>query len=202
MFDEPLRRVKEVLLGALARFGFLRVPPLVLTLASLAFGVAAALALAQSAYVWGFALWFLNRLFDGLDGTVARLTRAQSDLGGYLDILLDFVVYGVIPLGLVVGRPSPEAFLALAVLLVTFYVNAASWMYLAAIIEKRQTLAPERWTTVTMPAGLVGGALTILFYSAFILFPAYLVPLFWLMAALVVVSIIQRLVWAVRHLRP
>jgi hypothetical protein len=52
-----------------------------------------------------------------------------------------------------------------------------------------------------MPAGLIGGTETIIFYSLFLLWPLYLVPLYLLMAGLVLVTVGQRLVWASRHLR-
>lgn len=202
MFDDALRDFKERLFGQLARWGFGRLSPTVLSLIGLGFGVATAVALAQQQVVVGLVLWFFNRLFDGLDGTVARLRGSQSDFGGYLDILIDFLVYAIIPIGLVVGRPSEAAYLALAFLLATFYVNAASWMYLSSILEKRATRTPHAaYTTVTMPAGLIGGAATILFYTLFMLFPAVLVPLFGLMGVLVVVTIVQRLLWAYRVLQ-
>lgn len=36
----------------------------------------------------------------GIDGLVARVSGQQTDFGGYLDILCDFVVYAAIPIGL------------------------------------------------------------------------------------------------------
>ena len=75
-------------------------------------------------------------------------------------------------------------------------------MYLAAILEKRNqgTYQKKELTTITMPSGLVGGAETVLFYCVFILWPQQLVVLFVLMGVLVLVTIGQRLIWAVRHL--
>lgn len=202
MFDAPLRGVKERVFGLLARAGFVRVSPALLSLVGLVFGVATAVALAWQAYVAGFVFWFLNRFFDGLDGTVARQSGRQSDFGGYLDILLDFFVYALIPIALVLGRPSTANLLALTFLLATFYVNAASWMYLSSILEKRAAAAPTvGYTTVTMPDGLIGGVATILFYSLFILLPGYLMPLFVLMGGLVIVTILQRIWWARGALR-
>jgi phosphatidylglycerophosphate synthase len=130
---------------------------------------------------------------------VARLHRRQSDLGGYLDILADYVVYAGFPLALVIGTPSRAGYLSLALLLAIFYLNTASWMYLAAILEKRQHGSGEL-TTITMPAGLIGGTETIIFYTLFLIWPHYLVPLYLLMSGLVLVTVGQRLVWAVRHL--
>lgn len=199
MFDERMRQLKESAFDPLAR-PLLSIPPLALSVAGLALGVGAAVALWQGAYPAGFALWFLNRVFDGLDGTVARSRGVQSDFGGYLDIVIDFVVYAAIPVGLALGRPSEAVTLSLIFLLVTFYVNGASWMYLAAILEKRNLSRGDKLTTITMPTGIIGGTETILFYTVFIFFPAHLVWLFSLMGLLILVTILQRLAWAYRHL--
>jgi phosphatidylglycerophosphate synthase len=200
MFDEQMRRGKERLLGPLARpLHFLA--PWQLSLISLGMGVASAMALAGQAYGLGFILWFLNRLFDGLDGTLARSQGQKSDFGGYLDILIDFVVYALIPIGLVLGQPSEAAWLSLAMMLSVFYVNAASWMYLAAILEKRQHSQTGQMTSVTMPPGLIGGTETIILYTFFMLFSSFFIPLFYLMTFLVVITIAQRIQWAYHHLK-
>lgn len=199
MFDERMRQLKENAFNPLAR-PLLSIPPMALSVAGLAFGVGAAVALWQQSYAAGFALWFLNRVFDGLDGTVARARGVQSDFGGYLDIVIDFIVYALIPVGLALGRPSEAVTMSLIFLLVTYYVNAASWMYLAAILEKRNLSRGDKLTTITMPTGIIGGTETILFYTVFILFPTHLVWLFGLMGTLILVTILQRLVWAKRHL--
>ena len=87
-------------------------------------------------------------------------------------------------------------------MLASFYVNAASYLFLSAVLERRNHGAAARGelTTVTMPGGLVEGAETVVFYSLFFIFPAQLAPLFGLMAALVGVTIVQRVMWAVKHL--
>ena len=73
-------------------------------------------------------------------------------------------------------------------------------MYLAAILEKRKLAHSNRLTTIAMPTGLIGGVETIIFYTAFMFFPSYLVWLFVLMGLLVLITIGQRLVWARHHL--
>jgi phosphatidylglycerophosphate synthase len=202
MFDERLRDTKEVLFIKLAlRLRLNRIHPLWLTAVAFLFGLLAVLFLWQQAYVWGLLFWWLNRIFDGLDGTVARVESLQTDLGGYLDILADFVIYALIPISLVLANPTTPAFIALAFLLSAFYVNGASWMYLAAILEKRRWLQPGQKTSVNMPAGLIGGGETIVFYSAFIIWPDYLVILFTVMGILVALTIIQRVFWAAGRLR-
>lgn len=197
MFDHLLRGAKDRLLAPLA--ALLRdVPPNMLSVIALLLGLAAAVAAAGGRWGAGLALWLVSRVVDGLDGSVARLAGTQSDFGGYFDILLDFVVYAAIPLGFAVHSVD-RGVLVMAVLLEgAFFVNACSWMYLAAVLEKRASGAATtgELTTVTMPPALVAGFETIVFFALFYLFPERLVTLFALMSALVGINVVQRLVWA------
>lgn len=199
MFDERMRLVKDTVFNPMAQ-PLQMVPPWFFSVLGLIAGVGAALAAWQQAYPLAVLLWWLNRIFDGLDGAVARISDSQSDFGGYLDIVFDFAVYAAVPVGLALGRMETAVTYSLLFLLCTFYVNGASWMYLAAILEKRSQQRANRLTSITMPAGLIGGTETIIFYSAFILFPGVLPWLFGLMGSLVVITIGQRLLWAIRHL--
>jgi phosphatidylglycerophosphate synthase len=202
MIDKVLRIPKERALTPLALHLLRPIHPTQITLVSFGFGLAAGVAAWQEAYILGLAFWALNRLLDGLDGTVARIFQKQSDFGGYLDMLLDIVTYAVIPLGLALGIGTTAGYISMAVLLGSFYINAASWMYLAALLEKRQHGAATHGeqTTITMPGGLIEGTETVIFFCLFFLFPQAVIPLFWLMALLVLITAGQRLAWAVRHL--
>lgn len=203
MFDHLLRALKDRLLEPLARRLGPGVSPDLVTVLALLAGLGAAAAAWRRADGVALALWAVNRLLDGLDGTLARVHGRQTDFGGYLDILLDFVVYAAVPTGLALGRPTAPVLVACVALLGSFFVNAASWMYLAAVLERRGAGAAARGerTTVTMPPGLVAGTETVVLYALFLAFPAYLPALFGLMAALVYLTVAQRLWWARRHLR-
>ena len=202
VLDDLLRGVKDRLLAPVARAIGPRCPPLLITLLALAVGLAAVWLAAAGSYAWGLAAWIANRVLDGLDGALARLHGHASDLGGYLDLLCDFVVYAGLPIGLALSMPSLQGLRALAVLLAVFYVNSASWLYLSALLERRGRRAANAGpvTSIVMPPGLVAGTETIIFYALFLLWPAMLVPLFLTMSALVVVGIAQRVIWAVRIL--
>lgn len=202
MVDQFLRQPKEQLLAPIAQ-RLQRVHPIIITLVAFGCGLAAAICAWQQAYWVSFGCWLLNRLLDGLDGTVARLSNQQSDLGGYIDILLDVIIYALLPIGLVAGQPTLGNALAAVSLIGSFYVNAISWAYLAAILEKRQqgAKAQAAMTSIAMPSGLIEGTETVLFFSLFIALPNHLSRLFQLMTALVVVTIGQRLLWAKRYLR-
>ena len=199
MFDTSLRRFKDRAGTPLAR-RVSRVPPMAISILSLIAGLLAAYAAFKGQYLWAFGLWYLNRALDGLDGLVARLTNTQSDLGGYVDILIDFLVYAMLPIGLVAGSASSERYLALAVMLASFYVNTASWMYLAAILEKRAVRDAGTQTTIVMPAGIIGGFETSVIYGIFLLFPTYVTILFSVFAALVFITTLQRFIWAKSNL--
>ncbi len=198
MFDTPLRKFKDRVGAPLAR-RLSRVSPTTISLIGLVVALLAAWSAYRQIYPAAFALWILNRALDGLDGLLARLHNKQSDLGGYVDILTDFVAYAALPIGLVAGSPSGERYLALAFMLASFYVNTASWMYLAAILEKRTAHSPDTQTTIVMPAGLIGGFETIIAYGIFTLYPAHLTIFFSIFAALVFITILQRLIWAQKN---
>lgn len=202
MLDPLLRPVKDHLLRHVARAAGARLHPTVVTLASLAAGLGAAALAWRGAYGVALGLWLANRVLDGFDGVLARERGLQSDRGGYLDLLADFVVYALIPVALVAGRPAAGVAIAALWLLASFYVNAMSWMYIAAVLERRGQGAAARGeqTSIAMPESLVGGTETILFYSAFLLFPSHLTPLFTAMAVLTAAGVVHRTGWAWRRL--
>jgi phosphatidylglycerophosphate synthase len=210
VFDRQLRSVKELLLKPLSRPPFSWIHPNIYTLIAFGLGIASGFTVLFGHTGPALILWILNRLFDGLDGSVARATNLQSDFGGYLDILTDFAVYAWIPISFVL-RPLfvagflPDRFTLSAVLalLGLFYLNAAGWMYLSALLEKRNAGAAARgeMTSVSMPAGLVEGFETIVFYTLFFLRPDQVGLLFAGMALLILVGLFQRLWWAAVNLR-
>lgn len=199
MFDTPLRRLKDRVGTPLAKHLGM-VSPLHLSVLALIVGLLASYIAYKNQYFLALVLWVLNRALDGLDGLIARLHSGQTDFGGYVDILTDFLVYATLPIGLVAGSPSEERYLALALLLASFYVNSASWMYLAAILEKRAAPFPSSQTSILMPSGLIGGFETFVAYVLFLLFPAQITWLFSIFGVLVFLTAAQRLVWAQRNL--
>ncbi len=199
MFDTYLRNAKDRLAEPLARrMAFFS--PNMASILGVSFALVSAFLAAHESYFCGLAIWLLSRILDGLDGLLARLHNKQTDFGGYLDIILDFIAYAAIPLGFGLGAASQSVYLALAVLLSSYYVNSASWMYMAAILEKRAARHPATTTTIIMPAGLVGGFETIATYSLFFIFPQYIVQIFVIFSTLIFITVIQRLIWAYQTL--
>lgn len=202
MFDDFLRALKDRFFEPITR-AIGPVPgPDWITVIAFVFGIAAAAAASQRNMGAALVLWLINRFFDGLDGTAARVHGLQTDFGGYLDILLDFVVYAAVPVGLSIAYPSRAVALSALVLMGSYFVNAASWMYLAAVLEKRAAGAGARGelTTVTMQPAIIAGTETVIFFTLFLVFPSHLTVFFSAMAALVTAGIAQRLIWARKHL--
>lgn len=162
----------------------------------LAIGVGACVAAALGAWGVALILWLANRTLDGLDGAIARRTRA-SDLGGMLDFLADFVVYGGFVVAVAIA--IPDARLAGTVLLAAYLLNNVALLSFASLIEKRELgLGDERSLRFTV--GLTEGTETILAYAAICLLPDHAATIAWIFAAMVMVTVLQRVALAHRTL--
>ncbi len=198
MLDSPLRPVKDRCLAPLTRGPLASVPPLGLSILALAAATGAAVAAWQELAIAAVALWLLSRLADGLDGPVARHQATATDRGGLVDIMSDTIGYAVIPLGIAAGIDTRAGWITVAVLLATFYVNAVSWTYLAALLEKRAagTTATAVSTSTIMPRGFVEGTETIVFFTVALAWSGGAVATLAVMAGAVTVTIVERLWWA------
>jgi phosphatidylglycerophosphate synthase len=199
VIDRQIRRVLAPPLdrvgATLARAG---IAPVVLTTIGWAFGVLACLAVSQR--WWSLALvgWLANRALDGLDGPLAR-ARGATELGGYLDIVADFSIYGGFVLALAVAEP--RARLACVVLLMTYYVSGTAFLALSSLMERRRVAGVDD-RSLRFVGGLAEGAETIVVYGLLCLFPAEAAGIAWGFAAAVGVTAGQRVVSGVRLLAP
>ncbi len=121
-------------------------------------------------YLPGLALLLLNRLADGLDGAIAR-RRGITDLGGFLDIVLDFIVYSGIVFAFAVAAPERNA-LAAAFLIFSFVGTGCSFLAFAVMAARRgvETEARGRKSLYYL-GGLTEGTETIAFFVACGLLP-------------------------------
>jgi phosphatidylglycerophosphate synthase len=200
MKDALLREQKDRVLRPLVEQFLGNVSPNLLSYIAVVPGILAAVAVVSEYYWLGLFLWLLNRLMDGIDGLAARVQDTKSDLGGYLDLLLDFVVYLAVPIAFVLAAPSTGLLWALAFLLGSYQINTLSWTLLSSILEKRQQSESGRLTSIEMPPGLIEGAETVLIYSLFFILPQYAFWLFLFMGILVFFTAGQRIVWAYRNI--
>ena len=149
-----------------------------LTFIGFFFGVLAGIFIIFGFYQVGLGLFLLNRLFDGLDGGLARL-QSPTDKGGFLDIVADFLIYSWIPFSFALA--NDERALAAAFLIFSFIGTGSSFLAYAIIEAKRpqkgssasKAKTPKTAKSFFYLGGLTEGAETILALSLACLFPAY-----------------------------
>jgi phosphatidylglycerophosphate synthase len=188
--DPPLNRLGRLLAGY-------NVSANKITVLGVVAGLASACAVAAGLYILALVLIFVSRFLDGLDGAVARAT-APTDLGGYLDIVGDFVFYVSIPLGFAL-RDSDNA-LAAAILIASFTLTGISFLAYAVIAAKHdlQTQAHGK-KSFFYSTGLAEGAETIAAFALMCLLPHYFVLIALSYAALCLATVIQRSLSAYRN---
>ena len=192
MLDGFARRLIDPVLNRMGPVLAKRMTADQVTLAGLGFGLLAAALIAAGAWGWALACLLVNRIADGLDGAVAR-QRGKTDFGGVLDIACDFAFYAAIPLGFVLADPAANA-IAGAVLVASFYVNAATFLGYAILAEKRGMDTRARGEkSLYFTAGLMEGSETIAFFVLMCLWPAGFAVLAYIFAALCLVTALARL---------
>jgi phosphatidylglycerophosphate synthase len=163
LIDPPLERAARLL----ARAG---VGPNALTLGGFAVGLLAVPLLAAELYVAALAAIALNRLADGLDGPVARVSGRASDVGGFLDIVCDFVFYSAVVFGFALGRPDTA--LAAAFLIFSFVGTGSSFLAYAIVAAKRgMTTSLRGEKSLYYLGGLTEGTETVALLVAICVFP-------------------------------
>jgi phosphatidylglycerophosphate synthase len=196
VLDSRIRRLIDPLLdrvgATLARWG---VGANTVTVVGFLFGVGAWVALALGQHGLAAALIVVNRLADGLDGAVARQV-GLSDLGGYLDIVFDFLFYAGVPFFFAVGRP--ESALPAAFLVFSFVGTGSSFLAFAALAARRglETEARGR-KSIYYLGGLTEGTETIVVFLLLCLFPDSFDVLAWTFGALCWVTTASRIAAAV-----
>jgi phosphatidylglycerophosphate synthase len=197
MLDAYMRRRIDPPLDRLgARLAAAGVRADAVTLAGFAVGLTA-IPLVAVGWTWAaLGALLINRLADGLDGAVARHDRL-TDLGGYLDIVCDFLIYAGIPVGFALLDPPANA-LAAAVLLFAFMGTGSSFLTYAIIAAKRgETTEIRGRKSLYYLGGLTEGTETFAFLAAICVFPQAFVPLAYLFAAACWVTTVSRMLAAV-----
>ncbi|MFO0929453.1 MAG: CDP-alcohol phosphatidyltransferase family protein [Gemmataceae bacterium] len=189
--DPPLDRIAAVLARAGVRAN-------AVTIIGFLIGVGGWGALAVTTYWMALGFILVSRLADGLDGAIARRTEA-TDLGGYLDIVLDFLFYSGVPFFFALGRP--EAALPAAFLVFSFVGTGSTFLALASVAARGLTTEARGRKTIYYLGGLTEGAETIALFVAICLFPDWFAVLAWTFGGLCWVTTAGRIAAAVATFR-
>ncbi|ORX98309.1 hypothetical protein BCR34DRAFT_151693 [Clohesyomyces aquaticus] len=219
MFDLSLRPLKDTVLSPLPPLLPQSLTPNSLTLLAFLSGLLSCLS-ATCRSPFSLPFWLLNRLLDCLDGAVARHRHSTSELGGFLDLLGDFVVYALVPISVAWGngngdeKENVRQWIAIACLEATFWINNFVLFYIAAVAEKWRTntflqnrngdgggdgskSGSQELTSVMMKPALIEGFESGLFFTLMLAFPSYLRALSWVMCVGVTIGTAQRVSWFV-----
>lgn len=185
-----LRPVTDGAAKYLARFGITADQA---TLIGFGFGMVAALLIGLG-HTWIAILpLLLNRALDGLDGALARLSKA-TNRGAFLDISLDFVFYAAVPLAFAFCDPASNP-LPAAVLLASFLGTGTSFLAFAVIAEKRglkSTAYPSK--SFYYLGGLTEGTETIACFLAMCIWPQHFAIIAYVYAGMCAITTLTRLI--------
>ena len=171
-----------------------------ITISGFFVGMAGAAAISLRYYFLGLLLILLNRLGDGLDGPLARMT-GPTDRGAFLDITLDFIFYSAVIAGFALAEPANNA-LAATILIFSFIGTGSTFLAYAIMAERRSI------TNLKLPqkgfyylGGIAEGTETILFLILFCLFPSLFSLFAWIFALLCMLATTIRIIYGYNSLR-
>ena len=163
-------------------------------------GMAALPALFLHLYWAALLCIVLNRIGDGLDGSLARMTTV-TDAGGFLDIVLDFIFYSSVVLGFAAADPQQNG-LAASLLLVAFVGTGSSFLAFAIMAERRglnNIAYPQKG--IYYLTGLAEGTETLLFFVLCCIFPSHFPLLATVFAGICLVTTLTRVIGGYLALR-
>jgi phosphatidylglycerophosphate synthase len=187
-----LRLLKPVIDWSAARLYAMGCNADQVTIGGFALGVLGAGAIAIGHPLPALVLILMSRAMDGLDGALARLC-GTTDRGAFLDIALDFLFYGSVPLAFAIADPAANA-LAASVLLAAFVGTGATFLAFAVVAEKRGLKSTDYPTkSIYYLGGLTEGAETFACFAAMCLWPAHFALFAYIYAALCLLTTLTRL---------
>jgi phosphatidylglycerophosphate synthase len=195
MFDISLRQWKDFAADPVARGFPSWISPGQVTAVAFVAGILACLtATSPSASILALVFWAVNRFLDCVDGSLARHRNLTSDLGGFLDLLGDFIVYSILPIAVGYGQDHGLRhvdWVSIAFLEATFHINNFILFFSAAVAAQKDD---RELTSVTMRPALIEGFESGLLFTAMLIWPKLLNMWARIMSIGVVIGIVQRTV--------
>ena len=199
MFDRQIQKHTQKPLQYIAKLFLKFISPNHMTLIGFGFGVLMCFSIIIDQYLIATIFLFLNRLSDGLYGSMARL-QTPTPLGGYLDIVLDFLIYGGFVLSF--GITEQNNTLLSMVLLFCYIGTGGTFLAKAAILPSltNQNLNEEIPKSFHYAVGLVEGTETIVFMVLCLLFPNLFIYFSFIFIILCLITIVFRIIVCYKEL--
>ena len=201
MFDKDFIPLTEKLLLPFAKKLVLKgINADSITIIGFLFGLFAVLAISFNYFTIGFILILINRVFDGLDGIIARETQT-SDKGAFLDISLDFIFYAMIPMSFAISDPDNNS-LAAIFLIVSFVGTGSSFLAFSLVAERRNLKSkgfPKKG--IYYFERFMEGGETIFFFLLMCLIPSLFPIIAYVFTVLCIITCVARLWLGIKVLK-
>ena len=126
----------------------------------------------NSLFLLAIIFLFLNRLFDGLDGAIARL-NGETDIGAFYDIILDFIFYSLFPIAFIFLDLNYSY--SICFLLLSFVATQTTFLASAWIIEKNKiSISDGHKKSFFYSGGITEGFETIICFTLMLLFHEFI----------------------------
>ena len=174
MFDRHLQKLTQKPLSFFAKIILKYISANQITIIGFIFGLMMCLFIYLELFFLAIFFLILNRICDGLDGVMARLT-VPTYLGAYLDIVLDFIFYSAFIL--IFGLLDTSNIIITCLLLFSYICTGTTFLAQAIIQPKLDLVQKDESLDIDIPksfyysAGLIEGTETILFMILCLLFP-------------------------------
>mgnify|MGYP001383693454 FL=1 len=173
MIDTELNKFLKPTLNEIAKllikFGF---KANFVTFVGFFFGVCCFYFIVNSLFLLAIIFLFLNRLFDGLDGAIARL-NGETDIGAFYDIILDFIFYSLFPIAFIFLDLNYSY--SICFLLLSFVATQTTFLASAWIIEKNKiSISDGHKKSFFYSGGITEGFETIICFTLMLLFHEFI----------------------------
>ena len=173
MIDTKLNKFLKPILNEIAKllikFGF---KANFVTFAGFFFGLCCFYFIINSLFLLAIIFLFLNRLFDGLDGAIARL-NGETDIGAFYDIILDFIFYSLFPIAFIFLDLNYSY--SICFLLLSFVATQTTFLASAWIIEKNKiSISDGHKKSFFYSGGITEGFETIICFTLMLLFHEFI----------------------------
>ena len=176
MFDHQIQKFTQKPLIVVAKIFLKFFNPNQITILGFILGISMSLLIFFHLYFYALLLLILSRLCDGLDGTMARLSKPTA-LGGYLDIVFDFTVYSSFVLSF--GLSDPKNLTVSLILMFLYICTGTTFLARASIqsqldkINYNSEIKNELPKSIYYTSGLIEGTETIMFMVFCLLLPSF-----------------------------
>ncbi len=178
MVDKFFIKVLHSPLRAIAKFfSKVGISANMVTLSNVPLSILIFVSLLAKWYMIALILIIINRIFDGLDGAIARYNHTSNPASGYLDIMVDYLFYISIPLAFVLNDPQSNAIFG-SLVLGGFVLTGVNFMATSSVATKlniKNVSFPNK--AIYYASNIVEGAETILYFILVCIFPQYFAPI-------------------------